>query len=678
MTRKQFLMLGFGMMTLSFFSQTKDSIELISEVQIDAYQKPTSLLISTKSVSIIPSILLQQNNPQRLLESINLIPGATMEERSPGSYRLALRGSSLRSPFGVRNVKIYFDEFILTDASGNSYLNSVDPKWTQNIELYKGPESGDFGAITGGTVLLKTATKEEQSIGLLAGSYGNFKQDVAFKKQINNHFLQFLQSYQTTDSYRENSAFKRKGFLLKDHWLYQENRQLNAFLLFSDTQYQTPGGLTLSQMEENRKQSRPKTATLPSADEQKIGIYQKYTLAGISHIFPITNSVTHFVVIQGSYMDFKNPFITNYENRYETNWATRTYINYKQENQNFNIETRLGFEGQQGNSIIKNYDNNLGSAGEPQNFDHLKTQNSFLFFNQKITYNNRLNLDATLAYQDIDYRWRNQFPTNENGHINLKKQWLPNFALSYSITKNTIIRAKIGKGSSAPTTEELRSSTQQINTTLRSENGWNKEIGLRKQLGKILYGEISVFDFRLNDAIVRQQNDQGQEYFINSGKTKQQGLEFLLETRPINVSSNFLNSFKIWLSGSFYQFNFEDYRKDGIDYSGNQITGVPKTSIQSLVRFKILKKLNWNLAHYYISKTPLKDDNSVYGKSYWIGNINIHYLFEIGKINWSTTLQIQNIYNTKYVAGFDINAFGNRFYNPAALRNFNIGLQASF
>ena len=42
-----------------------------------------------------------------------------MEERSPGSYRLSIRGSLLRSPFGVRNVKLYLDDFIFTDAGGN-------------------------------------------------------------------------------------------------------------------------------------------------------------------------------------------------------------------------------------------------------------------------------------------------------------------------------------------------------------------------------------------------------------------------------------------------------------------------------------------------------------------------------------------------------------------------------
>ena len=101
----------------ALFSKVQDSAALISEVQIDAYRKPTKLLTATKSVSVVSPNFLSQNAPERLLESVNLLPGSKMEERSPGSYRFSIRGSTLRSPFGVRNVKVYLDDFSLTDAS---------------------------------------------------------------------------------------------------------------------------------------------------------------------------------------------------------------------------------------------------------------------------------------------------------------------------------------------------------------------------------------------------------------------------------------------------------------------------------------------------------------------------------------------------------------------------------
>ena len=60
-----------------------------------------------------------------------------MDERSPGSYRLNIRGSSLRSPFGVRNVKIYYDGIPFTDPGGNTYLNQLGFYNIQSVEILK-------------------------------------------------------------------------------------------------------------------------------------------------------------------------------------------------------------------------------------------------------------------------------------------------------------------------------------------------------------------------------------------------------------------------------------------------------------------------------------------------------------------------------------------------------------
>ena len=188
---------------------------LISEVQLDVYRKPAKLITATKSVSVADPNFLLQNAPGRLLESLNLLPGSKMEERSPGSYRFSIRGSTLRSPFGVRNVKIYLDDFSLTDAAGNTYLNILDPEILKSIEIYKGPESGDFGAVTGGTALLSTKNSEEKSFGISAGSFSHYKGKIHFAEQFKNHFLQVYTSYETTDSYRDHALHPLQQEILR-------------------------------------------------------------------------------------------------------------------------------------------------------------------------------------------------------------------------------------------------------------------------------------------------------------------------------------------------------------------------------------------------------------------------------------------------------------------------------
>ncbi|KQT20977.1 TonB-dependent receptor [Chryseobacterium sp. Leaf405] len=660
------------------FSQRKDSVALISEVRIDTYKKPTAFINSTKSVSVVSEDLLRQNTPERMLESINQTAGARMEERSPGSYRISLRGSTLRSPFGVRNVKVYLDDFILSDASGNTYFNSISPQLIDRMEIYKGPESGDYGAVTGGTILLKTKNSEQLSSNLSIGSYGTFNQNFNLSKQIGKHFFEIFQNYYQTDSYREQSKVLRKQIFVKDNFQYSEKGMLKGMLMYSDLNYQTPGGLTLEQMNINRKQARPATASAPGANEQDAGIRNKMILAGLSNEYQLNPNFSHFILVQGSYVDFENPFITNFENRFENNLALRTHFNFEKVMHHISLAYRIGFEGGINTMIIKNYDNNKGIEGNPQNFDRLKNASGFYFLSQKLNVNEKLFTDISISLNSNSYDWERTYPEIQTGKVNFKNQWLPNFGVTYLLGKGFSVRGKIGKGNSAPTNEEIRSSNQEFNTNLSPEYGWNKEAGIRKQFGNSIFIEGSYFDFRMKDAIVRRQNEGGQEYFVNSGETVQKGLELLLESKNFNFKNDFFSYFKFRFSGSFYQFKFKDYRQNENDFSGNDLTGVPRTAISSLLSFTFFKKLNIDYSHFYTSKIPLNDSNSVWSEPNLIGNVQFRFPLDFEKTRVNLYLQIQNLYNEDYVLGFDINAFGNRYYNPAAKRNFVLGMQVQF
>jgi iron complex outermembrane receptor protein len=659
-------------------AQQKDSVGLISEIRIDAYKKPTAFISSTKSVSVVSENLLTQNPPERLLESVNQVAGARMEERSPGSYRISLRGSTLRSPFGVRNVKVYLDDFILSDASGNTYFNVISPELINRMEVYKGPEGGDYGAATGGTVLLKTKSSDQISANLSAGSYGTFNQSFDFSKQLGKHFVEVFQNDYQTDSYREQAKVKRKQIFVKDRFKYSEKGMLNAMLMYSDLDYQTPGGLTLEQMNADRRQARPATKTVPGAKEQDAGIRNKMILAGLSHEFQITPEFSHFVMVQGSYVDFENPFITNFENRFEKNFALRTHFNYEKNWNSVSLAYRLGFEGGINDILVKNYDNNRGTEGNPQNFDRLKNTSGFYFLSQKLNIGESLFTDISVSLNSNAYDWKRQYPREESGEVRFRNQWLPNFGIAYLLGKGFSIRGKIGKGNSAPTNEEIRSSTQQFNADLRPEFGWNKEAGIRKQFGNSIFVEGSYFDFRMKDAIVRRQNEAGQEYFVNSGETVQKGIEMLLESKNFDLKNDFLSRFKFRFSGSYYHFKFKDYRQNENDFSGNELTGVPKTTINSLLNFTFFRKLSVDYSHFYTSKIPLNDANSVWSDAYVIGNIRFGFPVDLDKTRLNLFLQVQNLYNENYVLGFDINAFGNRYYNPAAKRNFVFGVKIDF
>src|SRR5215217_7614859 len=208
---------GLSLVALFGFAQTpQDTARRLNEVVIRPYFSPQPLLRATGSIGLADQSVFDKQSSNSLVSAINTISGVRMEERSPGSYRLSIRGSLLRSPFGIRNVKIYFDDFPLTDAGGNTYFNALDVSATQSIQVLKGPHGNIFGANSGGVILVQstgsTPDSTALSLKLEGGSYGTFRENLSLNQRFNKYNFNITQAYQRSDGYRDHSGMDRKYF----------------------------------------------------------------------------------------------------------------------------------------------------------------------------------------------------------------------------------------------------------------------------------------------------------------------------------------------------------------------------------------------------------------------------------------------------------------------------------
>jgi len=157
-------------------AQTTDSdtTKTLGEVVLRAFEQNRQLKESAVAVNYIGQTQLERSNNTSVLPALNNTPGVRMEERSPGSYRMNVRGSTLRSPFGVRNVKVYWNGIPFTDPGGSTYLNQLGYYNFNSIEVIKGPGGSLYGAGTGG-VLLINGMPQKWSTGVdgnyVLGSY---------------------------------------------------------------------------------------------------------------------------------------------------------------------------------------------------------------------------------------------------------------------------------------------------------------------------------------------------------------------------------------------------------------------------------------------------------------------------------------------------------------------------
>jgi iron complex outermembrane receptor protein len=253
---------------LSAQQSPTDSTQTLEEVTVKAYEQNRKLMQVPAAVAVITKSQLLHFTNTNILPALNSHPGIKMEERSPGSYRLNIRGSSLRSPFGVRNVKTYYNDIPYTDPGGNTYLNQLGFYNIQSLEVIKGPGSSLYGAGTGGVLLLKTNHTNWHpglSFDYSAGSFGlnNLNTNLRLGTDAFQNTINYLQL--SSNGYRDHSELERKVFTWDLTANLSDKGKITTHFLWGDLFYQTPGGLTLAEYNTNPTAARPRVGTTPGA-----------------------------------------------------------------------------------------------------------------------------------------------------------------------------------------------------------------------------------------------------------------------------------------------------------------------------------------------------------------------------------------------------------------------------
>lgn len=679
-----------AIIALNCFAQEADSTKQLNEVVVRGFETERKLSETAASVSVLTIKDIQRFENTTLVPVFNTLPGVRMEERSPGSYRLAIRGSSLRSPFGVRNVKVYWNDIPLTDGNGNTFLNAIDMNTISNIEVIKGPAGSVYGAGTGGVILLggsKAEGKKESTnyltSGVAYGSYGlqnhNLAWNVASEKV--NSVLSY--AHAQSDGYRQNSAMVRDVLSWRSSYFVSDKKTLNISTLYSDIHYQTPGGLTQSQFEKDPSQARLATATLPSSIQQKAGIYQNLFNIGISQEYHLNSHWTNVTSIYGTVSELRNPFITNYEIRNEQTFGGRSRMNYSFDVGSLKNRLTLGGELQKSTWVIRNFGNKAGVIDTLQTNDNVAAWNYFLFgqLETDLPQNFILTIGGSYNRFKYDFTRLSDAPKIKPISELLPAAFLPRIALLKKIQDKISVFASVSSGFSPPTVTEYISGyqTSTFVPSLAPERGINYEVGTRGNLlKKRINFDVTAYSFRLKNTIVRRTDNAGREIFTNAGSTLQNGLELSLNSFIIkHVDKEFIQELRLFTSYTFNDYSFKNYLQLKTDLSGNALTGVPRQVWVSGLDLQTKIGVYLNSTFNFTDRMPLNDANTIYANSYKLLNARIGFRKNFKRIGLNIYTAGDNLLNEVYSLGNDINAVGNRFFNSAMPRNWQFGASLS-
>lgn len=657
----------------------------LSEVVVTGYESNRPLLETAGALSVIDREVMRRFDESSLVRAVNTVPGVRMEERATASYRLSIRGSSLRSPYGIRNVKLYLSEIPLTESNGITNLNLYDAANFSSMEILKGPAGSIYGAGTGGTILLepRSAVSGEKvfQVGTTIGSFGlqRYTASASVGGEKQSLYLQYTR--QQLDGYREQSGMDRETLLLTSTFNPSDKSTIQANLIYSDLFYQLPGGLTQEQYEQDPRQARGgmfgSVAQNASMNQQGINI-------GLSQEYRFSDSWKNTTALYGLFRYRDHPFNTDYERNTNQEYGGRSRFVYNTNLGQVGTTITFGGEYQRGFEAARTYDNNRGRVDSLRTDDEVLAKTGLLFTQAEFELPGNWIATAALSLNDTQYEITRLHQAPGGGPYQYTREFSavlsPRVALLKRLTEQVSVHGSVSAGFSPPSEEELLTSDGALNQELEAEKGINYEAGIRGYtLGRKLSFDLVAFHFRLRETIASRQDLSSIAVFRNVGATSQSGLEAALGYTLLEDATQPVSLLKVWSSYTYSHFRFRDYQKDDTDLSGNQLTGVAPHTLTAGLDLATHFGLYLHLTANYVDEIPLTDENTVYADAYLVAGARLGFRRELGR---QFVLDLfagsENLTDQKYSLGNDLNAFGGRYFQPASPRNYYGGLSLSY
>lgn len=652
-----------------------DSVETLQTVEVKAFEQNRKLWELPAAVVVIGKSQLQRFSNSSLVPVLSSQPGIRMEERSPGSYRLNIRGSSLRAPFGVRNVKVYYNDIPYTTPGGDTYLNQLGFYQISSLEVIKGPGSSLYGAGTGGVLLVNSDPdrwRRGMRFDLFGGTYKLYNYNVNLRSGSEGFQNTFNFQSQGSDGYRQQSALTRKVLSWDLASRLSNKSRLNAHWFYSDLFYETPGGLNRKEFDSIPYAARPRVGNVPGAISANASMRQKTFFSGIHYRYQIAENWEESTSLYGAFTRLRNPGIFNYSWVNEAHTGGRTTLSYRKPS----FSAQLGMELQQGFTTAKTFKNAQGNPDSLRTDDEVNNRQLMGF--AQFSWNLRPDIVITGGVSISQLRASVTRLSNVPSSTQQRRynnEWAPRLALLKKFGQHHSVYASIAKGFSPPTTSEILPSSGIIATELEAEKGLNGELGSRGSLGngRLTY-DINIFQFRLRQAIVIRRDSLGRDYFVNAGSTRQQGMETQLNYWWQQGKGKTWSASRFWVSHTWYRFRYTEFIKGNTNFSGKRLPSVPGQALVAGLDAQLKTGLYARMTYTYTDPIPLNDGNTDWSPATHVVGLRAGYLKKLSeKIQYEFFISGDNLTNTRYSLGFDLNAAGGRYFNTAPLRNWTIG-----
>jgi iron complex outermembrane receptor protein len=638
-----------------------------------------------------------------LSESLIRVPGITAQNRTQSAQdpQISSRGFGSRSSFGVRGIRLYVDGIPLTMPDGQGQPGVVDLSSIKSIEVMRGPFSALYGNSSGGVIQMLTedAPKTLEVGGTaMFGSYDTNRQvlDAAGTSENMEYLLNTSNFH--TGGYRQNSESDKQAATAKFKFNISDDTKITALVNWFDQSAQDPLGLDRARaFNSNTRESVVPAAifanTSVKRDHTQIGFNFEQTINDQNKItlVPYIGSRSNAQILTTTATATTKTGVTGTTARLseidrdfygiDAHWDNNGVIG----NLPYNLTFGLNY-GKQNDVRLDTNILVLGVKSAIKNRDEDNIADNFdQYLQGKLSVLDNVDLHAGVRHTDVTLKVKDRFISgtgsngNNSGSVEYKKT-TPVVGAIWKVTPTFNLYANYGKGFETPTFVEAAFDNvntgvaSKPNLTLKAAQSQNYEIGLKTFIADNTQVNFNIFEIDTKNELVIKQTNLGRSSYTNANDTKRTGAE-------LSVASDFNYGFSTYFSYSLLNAKFDSSFNSaaGLIAAGKIIPGTYKTQIYGEVAWKYVPwGFSTALEGRNNSKVYVDDVNSDSAPGYTIFNIRSGFEQNLASWHLSEYLRVENITDKDYIGSIRVNDSNKLFFEPAAGRNYLLGLSANY
>lgn len=628
-----------------------------------------------------------------LSESLIRIPGITAQSRTQSAQdpQISSRGFGSRSAFGVRGVRVYVDGIPLTMPDGQGQPGVVDLAAIKSIEVMRGPFSSLYGNSSGGVIQMftKDAPKTpEIGATTMFGSYNTKRQILEAAGQVEEmEYLLNVSNFET-DGYRNNSAADKQQATAKFKFNISQDTKLTTLINWFDQDALDPGGLP--------RNAVAGATGAPSAFDNPKGVanavYNANTRVSRSHTqigFSLThelneNNALNLVSYVGNRENAQilatNAGGTNARKSEISREFYGNDIRWDNKGSVFSKPYNLSFGLNYGKSDDVRLDTNIQGANlGPNRIESNIVDNFDQYIQGKLSILDNVDIHAGARRTKVKLKVKDDLLTSNgdnSGSVDYQKT-TPVIGAIWKVTPLLNLYANFGKGFETPTFIEAAFDNVNVgvvskpNLALKAAESRNVELGAKAFVFENTQVNLNVFLIKTNNEIVASNTVNGRSSFVNANDTKRTGAE-------LSIDSRFANNISTYFSYSLLNAKYDS--SFGSIESGNRISGTYRSQVYGEIAWKY-QPLGFYTAleGRHNSKTYVNDINTDSAPSYTVFNVRAGFEQNIANWRFKEYLRVENVFDKEYIGSVRVNDYTNaRYFEPAADRNYLLGLSASY